>query len=76
MDIPPVVASESLEIPVEETSSNEPPVTSHSSESSVPESVEPTVSPETMEPSRPATSVKVYPKRSRKTVDRYDPSQS
>ena len=76
VDVPPVVATEALEIPVKETSSNEPPVTSQSSESSVPESVEPPVPPQTVEPSQPATSVKVYPKRSRKTVDRYDPSQS
>ena len=76
VDIPPVVASESLEIPVEETSYNEPPVTSHPSESSVPESMEPAVPLETIELSRPATSVKVYPTRSRKTVDRYGPSWS
>ena len=69
VDIPPVVVSESLDTPIAETTSDKPPETSQPNESSVSESVEQTVPPDTAVPSRPSTSVKIYPKRSRKTVD-------
>lgn len=76
----PRVVHESLDIPVTGIVPETLPETSQLNDPCVtetePPNREPTVVTDNVVPNRPSTSVKVYPKRPRNTVDRYDPSWS